>query len=75
MWRVPGISEEKNPDNILSASTAVPEVQRQKIAVAALAAKDAFGMKEMVPCDTTRLNFSLDLMKRAQIDPFNYEWK
>ncbi len=75
MWRVPGISEEKNPDNILSASTAVPEVQRQKIAVAAIAAKDAFGMKEMVPCDTTRLNFSLDLMKRAQIDPFNYEWK
>ena len=70
-----GVSEQKNPDNVLAASASVPEELRKKITDAAVAAKDAFGMKELTPCDQSRLQFSQDLMRRAQIDPLKYEWK
>jgi ABC-type phosphate/phosphonate transport system substrate-binding protein len=74
VYRIPGISIEKNPDNVLTASKSVPADVQQKIADAAVAVKDAFGAPQMVPFDQSRLEFSLDLMKKGKIDPLTYSW-
>ncbi len=73
-YEIPGVSEAGNPDNVLTASKAVPAEVRQKIAAAAVARKEAFGAPEMVPFDATRLEFPLALMKKGQIDPLTYNW-
>lgn len=73
--QLPGISESKNPDNILSASHSVPiDLQRRLITVANTT-KAAFGVREMIPFNPARLNFSLELMRHAKIDPLTYAWK
>lgn len=74
MYRVPGISEEKNPDNVLSASKAVSAADRAKIKSAAKASKAAFQVKEMGDFDPATLDFSLSLMKKGNINPKNYSW-
>lgn len=76
MYRIPGISVEKNPDNVLTASKAVPPDLQKRIADAAVAVKAAFGAPEMVPFDPARLDFSLKLMETGMIDPvvYNYNW-
>jgi ABC-type phosphate/phosphonate transport system substrate-binding protein len=74
MYRIPGISIEKNPDNVLTASRAVPARVRQKISKAAIASKTAFGAPKMEPFDISRLRFSLGLMKKGGIDPIAYSW-
>ncbi len=74
MYRIPGVSIEMNPDNVLTASKSVPVDVQQRIADAAIAAKDAFGAPEMVPFDETRLRFSLGLMEKGKIDPLTYSW-
>ena len=74
MYRIPGVSIEKNPDNVLTASKAIPAELQKKIADAAIASKDAFGAPEMVPFDQSRLEFSLGLMKKGKIDPLAYNW-
>ena len=68
------IAVSKNPDNVLTASKAVPEDLRAKITAAAIASKGAFGAKEMRPFKSMALDFSLDLMKKGQIDPLTYTW-
>lgn len=73
-WQVPGVSEAKNPDNVLTASKGVPEATREKLRQAALAAKDAFGAREMAAFDGSRLGFSLGLMEKGRIDPKTYAW-
>lgn len=74
VYRAPGISVEKNPDNILTASKAVPVDLARRIAEAAVAGKAAFGAPAMVPFDAQHLQFSLDLMEKGGIDPLSYQW-
>ena len=74
-YRIPGVTIEKNPDNILTANKEVPFVSKMKIAKAAIASKDAFGAKEMVPFDMTRIEFPLELMEKGKIDPLTYSWE
>ncbi len=73
-YRIPGVTIEKNPDNILTANKEVPFVTQVKITKAAIAGKDAFGTKEMVPFDITRIEFPLELMEKGKIDPLTYSW-
>ncbi len=74
MYPIPGVSENKNPDNVLSASNAVPAEMKAKITAAAKASKDAFGSPEMVDFDQSTLDFSLSLMAKGKIDPQTYSW-
>jgi len=73
-YEIPGISVKGNPDNVLTASNAVSEETRSKIAKAALLRKDVFGASKMVTFDVARLDFSLWLMRKGNIDPLNYNW-
>ena len=74
MYRVPGVSIDKNPDNVLTASKAVPADIRKKIKEAAIASKDAFKAPKMIAFDVSRLDFPLSLMKTGKIDPKTYSW-
>ncbi|MFC1523201.1 hypothetical protein ACFL6N_00280 [Thermodesulfobacteriota bacterium] len=74
MYRVPSVSIEKNPDNILTISKNTPVEIIQKITEAAIASKDVFSAQAMVELDTSILDFSLDLMKKGRIDPLTYSW-
>lgn len=73
--RLPGISDIKNADNILSASQGIPSHLQKRLITTANAAKAAFGVREMVPFDPARLDFSLDLMRQGGIDPLTYAWR
>jgi len=73
-YEIPGVSESKNPDNVLSASKGVSADVKAKITAAAKASKDVFGATEMVDFDPTTLDFSLGLMSRGNIDPKTYSW-
>ena len=68
------MSIEKNPDNVLTASKAIPADLTKKIIDAAIASKGVFNAIEMVPFDITRIDFSLELMKKGKIDPLTYSW-
>ena len=74
MYRIPEISVDKNPDNVLTAAKAVPADLQAKITAAAIAAKAAFGAPEMKPFDQSRLEFPLAMMAKAGIDPKSYTW-
>lgn len=74
MYKVPGVSEEKNPDNVLTASNSVSSENRLKIIEAAKKSNSIFEASEMAPFETAELEFSLSLMKKGLIDPNNYEW-
>jgi ABC-type phosphate/phosphonate transport system substrate-binding protein len=74
VYKIPGVSEEKNPDNVLTASKSVPADVAAKIKAAALDSKAAFGAKSMAPFDAKQLDFSLSLMKKGNIDPATYSW-
>ncbi len=74
VYKVPGVSEEKNPDNVLTASKVVPAEVCKKMTDAAIASKVAFGAPEMANFDKTKLEFSLALMEKGKIDPKNYSW-
>lgn len=75
VYKVPGVSIEKNPDNVLIASRTISAEIMGKITEAAIASKDAFEAPEMVPFDKTRLEFPLELMNKGKIDPLTYDWK
>lgn len=74
MYKVPGISEEKNPDNVLTVSKDTPPDVAQKLAAAAKQAKEAFGSPNMADFDAAKLDFSLGLMQKGGIDPATYKW-
>ncbi|MEW6220386.1 MAG: PhnD/SsuA/transferrin family substrate-binding protein [Thermodesulfobacteriota bacterium] len=74
VYEVPGISLVKNPDNVLTASKAVPADLAKKLADAALASTEAFGAPQMAPFDAASLEFSLELMRKGNIDPKTYSW-
>jgi len=74
VYMMPGISENKNPDNVLSASNGLPDDVKSKIKDAAKASKDVFGASEMRDFDPSSLDFSLSLMAKGKIDPKTYAW-
>jgi ABC-type phosphate/phosphonate transport system substrate-binding protein len=74
MYKIPGVSVLKNPDNVLTASKAVPADIQKKITDAAIAGKEAFGAPEMEKFDQSLLGFSLELMEKGKIDPLTYAW-
>jgi ABC-type phosphate/phosphonate transport system substrate-binding protein len=71
---IAGVSESQNPDNVLSASQAVPPDVREKITQAALNSSEEFGVQKMVRFDEKSLDFSVNLMKKGGIDPMQYSW-
>ncbi len=72
---VPGVSLTKNPDNVLTASKAVPADVANKVKAAALESSAAFGSDAViVPFDSSKLSFSLGLMQKGGIDPLTYTW-
>ncbi|PLX81405.1 MAG: hypothetical protein C0616_04850 [Desulfuromonas sp.] len=74
MYELPGVSITKNPDNVLTASNAVSAENREMIRKAAMNNPTVFGGKEMTEFDATSLLFSLQLMKKGNIDPLSYTW-
>jgi len=75
VYEIPGVSEEKNPDNVLTASKAVPKDVANKVKAAAIANSSAFGSgANMQAFDETTLDFPLGLMKKGKIDPLTYSW-
>ena len=74
-YNIPGLSEDRNPDNVLTASKSVSAEDMDKITWAALGASAAFGDKAViVPFDATQLVFSLGLMQKGGINPMTYSW-
>jgi ABC-type phosphate/phosphonate transport system substrate-binding protein len=75
VYNMPSYSKIGNPDNVLTASHALTKEKKEKIIVAAMQSKDAFGADSMrlFPKDT--LMFSLWLMKIGGIDPATYSWE
>ncbi len=73
-YKIPGITIEKNSDNVLTASKGVSVADAKKIAASAIAAKDKFKAKNMVAFDKNDIAFSLELMKKGGIDPQTYSW-
>lgn len=72
---IPGVSIAQNPDNVLTASNAVPENVQVKIKIAALANSSAFGKgARMKVFDSGKLAFSLGLMQKGKINPLAYSW-
>ena len=74
-YDIPGVSEQKNPDNVLTASKAVPKDVAKKVQTAAIASSEAFGKgANMQSFDASTLSFSLGLMHKGKIDPLTYTW-
>jgi ABC-type phosphate/phosphonate transport system substrate-binding protein len=74
-YRIPGFSEQRNPDNVLTASKAVPQATIDGLTLAAMANSAAFGEKTVVlPFDSGQLAFSLGLMSKGGINPLTYSW-
>lgn len=73
-FTIPGISDRKDPDNVLAASRNVPETIAAKMMAAALASPEAFNARAVVPFDVSTLDFSRALLKKAGIDPATYSW-
>jgi ABC-type phosphate/phosphonate transport system substrate-binding protein len=69
--RVPGVSDAKNPDNVLTASRSLDAGLRNKLKAAALASPASFGAKSMIEFDGD-LSFTVSLMRKGKIDPVGY---
>jgi ABC-type phosphate/phosphonate transport system substrate-binding protein len=74
VYQLPGVSDLKNPDNVLTASKSIPQATMDKITLAALESSDAFGTKQILKFDPAALDFSINLMKKGGIDPLTYKW-
>lgn len=75
MYEIPGVSLQKNPDNVLTASNAVPAAMKNKIQAAAIKSSAAFGEgAKMMPFSADKLAFSLELMQKGKINPKTYTW-
>jgi ABC-type phosphate/phosphonate transport system substrate-binding protein len=71
LHRLPGVSDARNPDNVLTASRALDPAVSAKLKAAALGAADAFGARSMRPFDGD-LSFTITLMRQGKIDPAAY---
>jgi ABC-type phosphate/phosphonate transport system substrate-binding protein len=70
----PGVSDKKNPDNVVSANKLVSakDIARIKTAIAKNA--EAFQVKSFKEFDTALLEPTLALMKKGNINPRTYTW-
>ena len=73
-WDYPGVSDHKNPDDVLSANKAISGEDAAKIKAAAKANAGVFGASDIRDFDPSLLEPTLDLMKRATVDPKAYAW-
>ncbi len=73
-YQIPEVSVKKNPDNILTVSNAITTKQRKKIIDAARASIELFGATEIIPFDPANLLFTINLMKKANLDPMTINW-
>lgn len=73
VYQVPGASDSKNPDNVLTASKQVDAGVMDKLKAAALSSAEAFGAQKMEPFSGD-LTFSIELMKKGGIDPVTYKF-
>jgi len=71
VYKVPGVSDTKNPDNVLTASKSIEPEVRSKLKSAALASRAAFGVKSMAEFGGD-LSFTIGLMKKGKLDPASY---
>lgn len=74
VFQVPGASDSKNPDNVLTAAKGMDEALVKKLKEAALASAEAFGAQSMAEFSGD-LSFSIDLMKKGGIDPASYKFE
>ncbi|MBI5206538.1 MAG: PhnD/SsuA/transferrin family substrate-binding protein [Candidatus Firestonebacteria bacterium] len=70
----PGVSDKKNPDNILSANMHVSFEDIGKISSALNKCRDYFKVDEFQKFDARFLTDTLTLMEKAKIDLVNYKW-
>ncbi|MBF0552374.1 MAG: PhnD/SsuA/transferrin family substrate-binding protein [Deltaproteobacteria bacterium] len=73
-FEFPGVSDHRNPDNVLSANKAISPDDLTKIKTAAIKNAKVFGVNEFKEFSPTLLQPTLDLMKKAKIDPKTYTW-
>lgn len=71
-FAVPEISNAKNADNVMLASRHVAPELRSMIMGAAIYNPHIFKANVIVPFDSSTLDFTLELMKKAGIDPLTY---
>lgn len=74
MTRVPGISENRNPDHVMLASTSVSPEIKALFYAAAFHAPELFKAQYIAPFDSSSLDFTLGLMAKAKLDPLTYSW-
>ena len=67
-YEIPGVSIEKNPDNVLTASKALTPESIEKIKAAAIESQAVFKVREMAAFDSQNILFSIELMKKGNID-------
>ena len=70
----PGVSDQKNPDNILSANKAMSAADIKKIKAAVMKNAEAFQVKSFRDFDPALLEPTLTLMKKGKINPKQYTW-
>jgi len=73
-YRLPEISAAKNPDNVMLASKYVSPEIKSMLMAAAISSPQLFKAELIVPFDSSSLDFTLGLMKKAGIDPLTYTW-
>lgn len=73
-YNVPGVSDLKNADNVLIASSFVPPEIKTLIMSGADNIAQTFNADLIAPFDSSSFNFTLDLMKKAGINPLTYTW-
>lgn len=71
---LPGISDSRNPDNVMLVSVRVAPEIRGLILDAAYHSPKLFNANVVVPFDSSSLDYTLSLMKKAGLDPLTYEW-
>ncbi len=74
-YSVPEISDIKNADNVLLVSKFVPPGLKAAIMSATAKVPELFNADLIVPFDSSALNFTLELMKKAGINPLTYTWQ
>ena len=74
-YEIPGVSEQKNPDNVLTANKAVDAKAIADLTKVAKENSAAFGAKEMRDFSPDSLTFTLSLMQKGGIDPKTYTFK
>lgn len=74
VYLIPGVSELKNPDYVISASNAVSKQMGEQIVQAAKGSLAVFHATEMREFDPVSLDFTLHLMEKGHIVTSDYKW-